>query len=158
MLLIHSIRGSIIAGSTDGCIRMYDLRTGLLHTDNISDCITSVCLSYDERFTLSSSVNGPLRLLDISSGKVINEYSGHIHTAYKTEAVISNNDLSVLCGSEDGKICKWDLKSTKVTNVTDSNRSHSRGVSSIVYHKDLPVCVTASYDGSIKVWSDFNKM
>jgi len=137
---------------------VYDLRTGLLHTDNINDCITSICLSYDERFTLSSSVNGPLRLLDLTSGKGINEYNGHVHREYKTEAVISNNDLGLLSGSEDGRIYKWDLKSTKLLNVTDPSNSHSRGISSVVYHNDLPVCITASYDGSIKVWSDSTKL
>ena len=53
------VRGhEIIAGSVDGRVRTYDVRTGKLTTDVLGETVTSLCLSRDGNTLLVSSLGG----------------------------------------------------------------------------------------------------
>ena len=36
-------------------------------------------------------------------------YSGHLSSSYKLDSCVSHTDAYIVSGSEDGKICFWDL-------------------------------------------------
>ncbi len=50
-----------------------------------------------------------MRLLDRETGELLCKYTGHTNKDYKTDAVFSHDDAHVVCGSEDGAVCMWDL-------------------------------------------------
>ena len=49
----------------------------------------------------------------------------------------------------------WDLISSKVALVT-SQDTHFKAISSITYHPNKPMFITASYDGTAKIWLNNN--
>ena len=36
-------------------------------------------------------------------------YSGHVNSDYKLDSCLSQDDSHVISGSEDGRVCFWDL-------------------------------------------------
>ena len=85
---------SIITSSVDGKVRTYDLRAGQLREDSIRDPITSLRLTNDKKCALCAclgnktmGIPGTVRLVNLSSGQVLQEYSGgHVHDRFKIES------------------------------------------------------------------------
>ena len=99
----------IIAGSVDGFVRTYDVRTGLVVHDQIGFPVTCAQLTHDRNCLLTSTLDDTLRLFDRENGELLTEYRGHKNSQYRLTATISFTDAHVISGSEDGKIYMWDL-------------------------------------------------
>lgn len=160
---------SILAGSVDGCLRTYDLRKGLLHTDSFpGECITCVRTTHDKKCAVSmcmalSDANlgraavqpgagAKVRLSDIATGRLVKSYAGHRHNTYKSECCVANDDRHVVAGSEDGSIHFWHI----ITTAQDAQKTilgaHSSGVSALSHHPTKPLLLSAGYDGKAKLW------
>lgn len=99
----------VLAGSVDGRVRRYDLRTGQLFSDYVGSPITCACFSRDGQCVLVASLDSTLRLLDKDTGELLGEYTGHKNQQYKLDCCLSERDTHVVSGSEDGKVFFWDL-------------------------------------------------
>jgi mitogen-activated protein kinase organizer 1 len=146
---------TIMGSCVDGTVRIYDMRQGLMNCDKgggeQNQPITYFNVSDDERFYLTTCVGGKLRLIDFGSGKILREYSGsHKHSSYKIESCIENNNTSILCGSEDGQMIHYNLLNGEVDDITSN--AHSKGISSVAYHPTRDVFLSASHDGTGKLW------
>ncbi|GAQ92128.1 hypothetical protein KFL_009280040 [Klebsormidium nitens] len=53
------------------------------------------------------NLENTLRVIDRTSGDVLNEYRGHVNKSYKVGNCFSNDDAHVLSGSEDGQVFAW---------------------------------------------------
>lgn len=145
---------SIVTGSVDGTVRIYDLRRGLQQADPLGgDPITSLAISPDQRTYLTAQLGttGRLRLVDLSDGKLLQEYSGHTHSSFKQEAAFEYGDQSVVTGSEDGSLHHYSLLSGRCSRVTQ--HAHFKAVSSVACHPSMGMVLSASYDGMAKVWT-----
>lgn len=141
---------SIISGCVDGKIRIYDIRSGLLQTDNLNNPIVHTRVNEDQKLLVSTCIDGIVVLTDLFTGKILQEYSGHINRSFKTESLFENDNCHVIGGSEDGKVVHWNLINGEI--VRETTKMHSKGISSIAYHPKDPFFVTSSYDGTIKSW------
>ncbi|CAI9109119.1 OLC1v1008876C1 [Oldenlandia corymbosa var. corymbosa] len=139
----------IIAGSVDGTVRTFDIRMGREISDNLWQPVNCISLSNDGNCILASCLDSGIRLLDRSSGEVLQEYRGHICKAFKMDCCLTNTDAHVTGGSEDGLIYFWDLVDA---SVVSSFRAHSSVVTSVSYHPKDSCMITSSVDGTIKVW------
>jgi mitogen-activated protein kinase organizer 1 len=54
----------IIAGSVDGCIRTYDLRNGMVFTDDLHEAVTCVSMSNDGNCLLAGCLDSTVRLIE----------------------------------------------------------------------------------------------
>lgn len=136
--------------------------------------MTSVALSGDGNCILASCLDSGLRLLDKSTGELLNQYRGHQNTQYRVDAAFSNTDGEVLCGSDDGKVYVWDLVNVRVSrialrrnlthvltqyslasqaDVTATLRGHSRAVLGMAYHPTSAMLLTSSVDSTVIVWA-----
>ena len=166
-----TISGSlIISGSVDGCLRTYDIRAGKVNEDSIRDPITCVRLTNDNKCAICTCIGGVIRLVSLSTGQILQEYSGgHVHESFKLESCAANDDCHIVSCSEghDGYFVHYNLVSGAVvsqTRTADSNSTSlksllsvsgtklSPALSSLCYHPSKPILLTASYDGSVKVW------
>lgn len=95
----------IIAGSVDGTVRRFDIRSGRAYTDDLHNPITGVAASGDSHCILASCMADRMVLIDKSSGQLLATYRGHKHKAYKIECCFTGSDASVVGASEDGKHC-----------------------------------------------------
>jgi mitogen-activated protein kinase organizer 1 len=141
----------IVAGSVDGHLRTYDIRTGEYHSDNISKPITNVCISHDNRCVVASVLGGAVALVDKASGNILHTYQGHLHENYSMQSSLIYNDSYILSGSEDGHAYVYDLLSG---DVVDKLVGHSKAVIGIAAHPKEMKIITSSLDGTAIFWEE----
>ena len=137
--------------SVDGSVRTYDIRMGNMQADYLQDPVTSACFSHDKQCILAATLNSTIRLLDKETGELLADYTGHKNTEYKVDATLAFNDAHVVAGSEDGKLCYWDLVQGKMLHQV---QAHAAVVVSISYHPKKHALLTASTSGPPKFWSN----
>lgn len=142
---------AILAGSVDGCVRMYDMRQGCMLADSLRDPITALVTSPDQRAYLATQLGGFVRMVDMAGGKLLKEYRGHSHDAYKQEAAYEFGDKRIVTGTADGSIVHYDLLTGNVAHCT--KQAHFKAISGIACHPTMPCLLTSSHDGMAKVWT-----
>lgn len=119
-------QSSVIASSVDGCLRTYDIRSNMLNCDDIKDPITCVRLTNDNKCALCTCLGGILKLVNLSTGQVLQEYSGgHTHESFKLESLVANDDCHVISCSEDGYFVHYNLVSGKLVRKTLTSTTSS---------------------------------
>lgn len=73
--------------------------------------------SNDGNCILVSTLDSKVRLLDKTTGELLNDFSGHKNDKFKTQATLSNDDSLVFSGSEDNAVYVWDLVEARVLQV-----------------------------------------
>jgi hypothetical protein len=82
--------------------------------------VTSVVPTQDESTYLVMTLDGHIRLMDGSSGKMLNDFTGHAHESYRTRACFGHAEASVVAGDEKGEVWAWDLLDVRLTQYTAS--------------------------------------
>ena len=142
----------IRTASIDGVLRTYDLRRGLLQSDDCGSPITSMAATKDGQCVAVSCLDGTIRLLQADSGELLNTYSGHKAGNYALQVGILANDATIISGSEDGVCVLSDL--VQAHRVQALEVSPGTPVCAIAAHPTLSsVVVTVSYDATTTVWS-----
>ena len=118
------VRGpEILAGSVDGRVRSYDVRTGRCTTDVVGASVTSLDITRDGRTMLVGSLDSKVRLMDRDSGSCLRAYSdgGFKNEELRVQSMLGGREKYVLAGDEDpqgedgeGRVVVWDLLSGKV--------------------------------------------
>ncbi|KAH7665775.1 Purine permease plant protein [Dioscorea alata] len=137
-------KSEIIAGSVDGTVRTFDIQIGRELVDDLKQPANCVSLSNDTNCILASCLDSTLRLLDRSSGELLQEYKGHTCKSFKMDCCLTNFDAHVTSGSEDGFIYFWDLADA---SVVSKFRAHASVVTSVSYHPKDSCMITSSVDG-----------
>ena len=145
---------AIIAGSVDGTVRTFDVRRGEMFTEHLHQPVCSVALSHDGKCVLASRLDSRLLLLERASGEVLNEYAGHTNTQYKIQGALTNTDAHVISGSEDGRVCFWDLVESGEPVHSVGGGIHAGPVTSLAYHPKAGehAMITSDHSGKIRVW------
>jgi mitogen-activated protein kinase organizer 1 len=73
------------------------------------DPITSVVPTADLQTFLITSLDSTVRLLDASTGKLLNSFKGHVNTEYRCRACFGFGEGTIVCGDERGQVWAWDL-------------------------------------------------
>ncbi|CEM08840.1 unnamed protein product [Vitrella brassicaformis CCMP3155] len=139
----------ILTGSVDGRVRRYDVRMGRLTTDDLKHPIGSVTLSNDENCVLVTCLDDTIRLLEKGTGELLNSYRGHTNHKYRVRAVLDPSDAHIFCGSEDHRLCVWDLLNPKLLH---HEKAHGGAIFTVRFHAEKEAMLTTSADGLIKVW------
>jgi mitogen-activated protein kinase organizer 1 len=139
----------IIGGSVDGTVRTFDMRIGREMSDNLGQPVNCISISNDGNCVLAGCLDSTLRLLDRTTGELLQVYKGHISKSFKTDCCLTNSDAHVIGGSEDGLVFFWDLVDAKVLSKF---RAHDLVVTSVSYHPKEDCMLTSSVDGTIRVW------
>ncbi|KAK8792930.1 hypothetical protein WA158_005094 [Blastocystis sp. Blastoise] len=116
----------------------------------ISIIPTSVCYASTNSFSFGVGMNnGDLSLVDLMQQVSTFTYSSSI----KNDAIFkmcSHPDMSLfLTGNKSGSLCFYD---TRDCHVATQWKAHNDSISSMVIPDGYNVCVTSSYDGSLRVW------
>jgi mitogen-activated protein kinase organizer 1 len=123
---LHVGGHTIITGSVDGHVRAYDLRAGELRADYIgcmssfiaynihsfdfvSAPITAILPTVDNLTYLVTTLDSHVRLMDASTGKMLNDFSGHAAGDYRIRAVLGHGEANIVCGDENGRVWAWDI-------------------------------------------------
>jgi len=165
----------LVSGSFDGLVRLWDTNSGhcdrtIPPTENFP--VSFVKFSPNAQFILSATLNSSLKLWKYGPSdqmtKCTKSYRGHVNEKYCIFATfyLGKNAQYIVAGSEDGKVCVWDLQSKQMIQTLN----HSAGTPTSVPLQDqssspqpFPVLgvdsssqnsllVSASMDGSIRTW------
>ncbi|XP_042388217.1 WD repeat domain-containing protein 83-like isoform X2 [Zingiber officinale] len=139
----------IIAGSVDGTVRTFDIRIGREIVDSLGPAVNCISLSNDSNCVLANCLDSTIRLLDRTTGELLQEYKGHTCKSYKMDCCLTNTDAHVTGGSEDGTIYFWDLVDA---SVVSSFKAHRSVVTSVNFHPKECCMLTSSVDGTVRVW------
>lgn len=139
----------IVAGSVDGTVRRFDVRAGCLFTEDLGQSVTSVALSHDNLCILAACLDGRMRLLDKATGTLLAQYKGHKQESIRLECGFSTSDAYTFCGSEDGRVCYYELVEE---SMVESFQAHAGVVTGLAMHPKGECLLTSSTDGAIKVW------
>ncbi|KAF8638037.1 hypothetical protein AX16_010669 [Volvariella volvacea WC 439] len=150
---LHLTPFSIIAGSIDGHVRTYDLRMGMLRSDFIGQPVTSVVPTQDHQTLLVTSLDSKIRLMDMSTGKMLNQFQGHRNDSYRCRGCFGHGEASVIIGDENGLIWAWDLLDAHVLPPNPPPKVHQKVITWTEHHPvDASELITSSADGTVKIW------
>jgi mitogen-activated protein kinase organizer 1 len=147
----------IMTCSVDGCVRTYDIRRGMMKTDDFGQDMSLTCLANtsDDLCTAVSCLNGSIHTVEKSTGMLLGTcFGGHVAGRYSLECGITSDDEYVFSGSEDGRVVFYELKTGR---VVQSLEGHSRVTTTVACHPKVEhssVVISGSYDGNAIVWTN----
>jgi guanine nucleotide-binding protein subunit beta-2-like 1 protein len=117
-----------------------------------SHFVSEIKLTGDSRFAFSASWDGTVRLWNVATGRTISKLIGHKRDVLSV--ALSSDDRQIITGSLDRDIKIWNTRSE--CKFTVDKNQHTDAVSVVrFYHAKKPaLCVTASWDKTIKVWDN----
>jgi len=143
-----------MTGSVDGHVRTYDLRKGELRSDYLGQPVTSLVPTQDAQTILVATLDSHIRLMDLSNGKMLNDFTAHSNNAYRCRATFGHGEATVVCGDEEGQVWAWDLLDAKPLNPNPPPKVHEKMITWVECHPtEANQMVTASGDGTVKVWT-----
>ncbi|KAI8886400.1 WD40 repeat-like protein [Backusella circina FSU 941] len=133
---------ALASGTSDGKIRMWDLRTGQAHRTLPGHNAPITCLQFDEVHLVSGSMDKTIKIWDLRTGSVFDTltYTSPISSLqFDAAKIISSGTSSAI-----------DIYNR--TSFQHSSLSgHTNRVNTVRFHKD--VLATAGADKVIKLWS-----
>lgn len=148
---VFVLNDKIISASVDGCIRIYDIRMGVIQTDNIESPINGMDISPDEKFLLVSCMDDSIKLFDIDNGETLKIYKGlHESRNYAMTVKFSIDNDYIMTSSENNNVVFYNLLDpeknyslkahTKPCTCVDANPINSGSI------------VSCGFDGRIILW------
>lgn len=75
----------------------------------LSEPVTSIVSTQDTQTLLVTTLDSHIRLIDMTSGKMLNDFTGHTNSSYRCRACFGHGEATVICGDEQGMVWAWDL-------------------------------------------------
>ncbi|MFE1746484.1 protein kinase [Coleofasciculus sp. H7-2] len=110
--------------------------------------VTSIALSPDGQFLVSSSLDQTIKIRNIRTKEIIHTLTGH--SGYVYSVAISSDGQTLVSGSADKTIKVWNLQTGELLRTL---RGHSGDVYSVAISRDGRTLVSGSQDKTIKVWN-----
>jgi WD40 repeat protein len=111
------------------------------------DEVTSICLSTDEQFILSGSIDNTVKLWEIATGKCIHTFAEH--TGGVTVVCISADSRFALSGSNDQTLKLWDIAARHCVRTYEG---HTERVTTVSLSVDGLYALSGSNDKTMKLW------
>ncbi|MEZ5944421.1 MAG: serine/threonine-protein kinase [Planctomycetaceae bacterium] len=146
---ISSRDGNLVAGSTDGMIRIWSpLNDGRIrHQFKHGKAVALVRYSEDGTRLLSASKTGAVRIWDASSAELVAEIPSGMSPVADVRFLPKQH--SIVVATEDGRLRAWNTDDvSQLFTVTASERLESIAISD-----DGELLATGNYFGEIQFWS-----
>ncbi|KAG9008007.1 Mitochondrial fission protein [Tulasnella sp. JGI-2019a] len=135
---------ALVSGSGDGCVRMWDMRTGQAHRTLVGHTAPVTCLQFDEMQVVSGSLDKSLRIWDLRTGNT----SETIKYDYPvTDLQFDTRKIVACCGENGVKI----YNRTTMQQSTLSINGHTRPAEKLRYIDRY--LTSGSKDHTVKIWS-----
>lgn len=83
-------------------------------TPRYVDPVTSIVPTQDAQTVLAVTLDSHIRLMDLTTGKMLNDFQSHTNESYRCRACFGPGEASVICGDENGQVWAWDLLDVRV--------------------------------------------
>ena len=141
--------GTIVSGSDDNLVRVWDAVTGncLQTLTGHTILVTSVAHSPDGTHILSGSWDSSIKIWDAVTGNCLQTLTGHTYEVFSV--AYSPDGAHILSGSSDKTIRVWDAVTG---NCLQTLTGHTDFVYGVAYSPDGTHILSGSRDSSIRVW------
>lgn len=141
---------TLVSGSEDNTIKVWNLKTGQLNQTltGHSDTVRSVALSPDGQTLASGSGDKTIKVWNLYTNKVLATLTGHSSPVWST--AISPDGRTLASGGEDGKVNLWNLQTGELRQTLPG---HSGRVFSVAFSPDGQTCASAGVDKTIHIWN-----
>ncbi|CAM0878532.1 unnamed protein product [Alopecurus aequalis] len=157
ILVVHPTRPFVLSSSDgDGhLIKLWDWRNNWKctqfqgHTNKVTQIIIN--LEDNESFA-SASLDGTVKIWSFSSGKTITmKLNGNVPDGLLCAAYFTRRERQhLIVGSKDKTALIWDVGKQK---CVDALEGHADSISVVKLHTELPLLITGSLDGTVRVWN-----
>ena len=139
---------SLLAGGSWQTIWLWRFKPKyeLIKFDGHEDWITSVSLSKNDQYLVSSGEDNVVNVWDIQQRSLL--WKNH-QSQNETNAVLINNDNQLIIGGSDKTIKILDISTQKVEKIL---KGHSKAVTCLAISPDGRLLFSGSSDASIKIW------
>lgn len=138
---------TLISGSDDETIRIWDTSTGNQLLSLPSDKTRTLAISVDGKILASSNAED-IKLWDISTSTQPKNLQ--VGDDYVTKLAISPDGKMLASGNHDGKIRLWDIATGNQLNVF---KGHFDNINALSFSSDGRTLASGSYDGAIFLWN-----
>lgn len=149
-LAISADGETLVSGSADKSIKIWNLKTGALKTTLSlhSDVVNSVAISPDGKTVVSGSKDGTIKIWNLPTGTLK-------ATLTRSEArvdsvVISPDGQTLVSGGGDNKIKIWNLQTGELKHTLNG---HNKSVMALAISSDGQTLASGSADSTIKIWN-----
>ena len=140
----------LVSGSGDKTIKIWDLNTGNLLNNIISNhgfWITAIAISCNGQFIASGSADKTMKIWRLDTGEVINTINGHKDQV--RSLVFSADGKFLVSTSQDNTIKMWRMNNGELIRTFSG---HSHWVTCVAIAPDGKTLVSGSYDRTLKIW------
>lgn len=127
-------------------VKIWNALTGDL-IKTFYEAITSITLTPDDRYLISGSYDGTIKLRDVVTGKIIRTLSGHKKAVASITVTVDGR--FIVSGSDDNTVKLWDISTGKLIRTFSG---HSAGITRVAITKDGRYALSGSFDKTVKVW------
>jgi len=145
----------IYSGSEDGTIKMWDVRNSANPRDfeKCEEPCTSLTLTPNEKYLISTYQNGLLRVIDHSSGA----FKDYRPDGEKPLQSVSIDPSGKFCSvvNHQGDVMMYDIGNDPFQqfNLVTRWRAHNRYILKCLWSPDSTMLATASADHTVKIWN-----
>ncbi|OUL25206.1 serine/threonine protein kinase [Nostoc sp. RF31YmG] len=149
-LAISADGQTLVSGSADKSIKIWNLQTGALKTTLSlhSDVVSSVAISRDGKTVVSSSKDGTIKIWNLLTG-TLKATLPRIQD-WVNSVVISPNGETLVTGGTDKKIKIWNLQTGDLKHTLTG---HSKSVMTVAISSDGQTLASGGADSTIKIWN-----
>jgi len=112
-----------------------------------NDNVTGIAFSPDEKYLVTCSFDGSVRLWEVATGKEVRRFAGHTVAAFG--AAFSPDGKYILTSGRDGTARLWDVETGQEARRFTGHRSEVRDVAFSPVGKYI---LTTSFDGTARLW------
>jgi WD40 repeat protein len=140
---------SIVSGSGDGAVRVWDAITGIERHSIYShkDWVLSVAFSPNSQFIVSGSSDMTVRVWDANTGAERHTMHGHEDRVYSV--AFSPDGQSIVSGSGDETVRVWDADTGAERHTI---HRHEGIVWFVAFSPNGQSIISGSYDQTVRVW------
>ncbi|EDV19914.1 uncharacterized protein TRIADDRAFT_32827, partial [Trichoplax adhaerens] len=154
LVTIDGVGANIISGHYDKRIRFWDIRSeSSCNEITLHGKVTSLSLSPDGTYLLSSSRDDMLKLIDLRMNQVTGTFcsDGFRLALDYCRACFSPDGQYVTCGSFDGTVFVWNTNSTRVEKTL---KEHTNPVIACTWHPQGTHIVSCDKLRRVIIWGD----
>ncbi|MDD4446482.1 MAG: TIR domain-containing protein [Methanothrix sp.] len=140
---------TIISGSDDGTLKIWDMATGKCRAtlEGHADYVRAVAVTPDGRTVISGSSDKTLKIWNMATGKCRATLEGHAGSVYGV--AITPDGRTVISGSLDKTLKIWDLATGKCRATLEG---HADYVMAVAVTPDDRTVISGSDDKTLKIW------